>query len=91
MIFRSEMCRRQKNVANAERDNRNISVIAGICWEKLPPAERKPYEHLAQIAKERHAAENPGYKYTPTLPSRSRRARIWRTTARGVNELLWNG
>jgi HMG (high mobility group) box len=67
MIFRSELWHKQKNNANAERDHRNISVVAGLCWSKLTADERKQYELRAERAKERHAAENPEYKYTPTV------------------------
>ena len=75
MIFRSELWHKQKNKPNAERDHRNISVVAGLCWSKLTADERKQYELRAERAKERHAAENPEYKYTPTVRKKPVRRR----------------
>jgi hypothetical protein len=67
MIFRSDLWRKRKVDPEVERDHRNISVIAGILWRKLPPEEQKPYQLRAIQEKQRHALANPGYKYSPVV------------------------
>ena len=61
MLFRSDLCTR----ITVERDHRQISRIAGIRWRALTPAERVPWQQLADEAKRQHALKYPGYKYTP--------------------------
>jgi hypothetical protein len=65
MIFRSKMWRDRKLTPGVERDHRNVSCIAGLCWKDLTPEQQKPYRVLADLAKQRHIQENPGYKYAP--------------------------
>jgi hypothetical protein len=65
MCFRSEICQ-LKEVKGAERDNRNISRIAGLLWSNLSDEEKIPYQRQANLKKIEHAAKFPDYKYAPT-------------------------
>jgi len=67
MIFRSDLWRKRKLDPDVTRDHRHISRIAGMCWKKLSPEEQRPYQFRAKLEKERHALENPGYKYSPVV------------------------
>lgn len=51
---------------NIERDNRNVSRIAGRYWNELSEEERTPFRNMAQVAKARHAQLYPQYRYSPT-------------------------
>lgn len=64
LIFRSEFWAKQKQNP-IERDHRQISRIAGHCWRSLSSEERAHYKGLAEIRKNMHAIQHPGYKYSP--------------------------
>jgi HMG (high mobility group) box len=66
MIFRSDMWRMRK-FDRYEKDHRNVSVIAGILWRDLSPEKQQYYQLRATIEKQRHALQNPGYKYSPVV------------------------
>jgi hypothetical protein len=67
MLFRSDFWATEKQKAiPIGRDHRDISRIAGHCWNNLDHAGRARYQKLAEEAKQRHMLQYPEYKYTPT-------------------------
>ncbi|KIJ21450.1 hypothetical protein PAXINDRAFT_32552, partial [Paxillus involutus ATCC 200175] len=64
MVFRSWLWNKD-NLKSVERDNRNVSRIAGRYWNELSEAERAPFRKMAEEAKLRHAELYPEYKYSP--------------------------
>ena len=66
MLFRSWLWQRD-DLKSVERDNRNVSRIAGRYWNELSEAERAPFRTLAEQVKETHAKIFPDYKYSPGL------------------------
>ncbi|KAF8139935.1 hypothetical protein EV363DRAFT_1311173 [Boletus edulis] len=64
MVFRSWLWNKD-NLKSIERDNRNVSRIAGRYWNALSEAERAPFRSLAEEAKARHAQLYPEYRYSP--------------------------
>lgn len=66
MVFRSWLWNKD-NLKNVERDNRNVSRIAGRLWNDLSEEQRAPFRKMAGEAKVRHAQLYPEYKYTPTF------------------------
>ncbi|KAL4068360.1 hypothetical protein V8B97DRAFT_2009021 [Scleroderma yunnanense] len=79
MVFRSWLWNKD-NLKSVERDNRNVSRIAGRYWNELSEEERAPFRKMAEEAKARHAQLYPEYKYTPTFrkanKSAQRRSRL---------------
>lgn len=64
MVFRSWLWNKD-NLKSIERDNRNVSRIAGRYWNELSDAERAPFRCMAEEAKARHAQLYPEYRYSP--------------------------
>lgn len=64
MVFRSWLWNKD-NLKSIERDNRNVSRIAGRYWNELSEAERAPFRFMAEEAKARHAQLYPEYRYSP--------------------------
>ena len=64
MVFRSWLWNKD-NLKSIERDNRNVSRIAGRYWNELSEAERAPFRCMAEEAKARHAQLYPEYRYSP--------------------------
>lgn len=58
--------------------NNEISVILGKQWKAEQEDVKDRYRLMADILKNKHAAENPGYQYAPRKPSEKKR----RMTAR---------
>ncbi|KAG8220106.1 P-loop containing nucleoside triphosphate hydrolase protein [Butyriboletus roseoflavus] len=65
MVFRSWLWNKD-NLKSIEKDNRNVSRIAGRYWNELSEAERAPFRSMAEQAKARHAQLYPQYRYSPT-------------------------
>ncbi|KAG5646060.1 hypothetical protein DXG03_004483 [Asterophora parasitica] len=84
MLFRSDFWAKEKQKdLPIERDHRDISRIAGHCWNNLGTEERAYYKALAIQRKEMHTLEHPGYKYVPSV-RRDRAPK--RKTRRGAEE-----
>ncbi|KIM54235.1 hypothetical protein SCLCIDRAFT_99844, partial [Scleroderma citrinum Foug A] len=66
MVFRSWLWNKD-NLKSVERDNRNVSRIAGRYWNELTNEQRAPFRKMAEEAKVRHAELYPEYKYAPTF------------------------
>ncbi|KIJ68764.1 hypothetical protein HYDPIDRAFT_70917, partial [Hydnomerulius pinastri MD-312] len=64
MVYRSFLWNKE-NLKSIEKDNRNVSRIAGRCWNELSEAEREPFRRMADEAKTLHAMLYPEYKYSP--------------------------
>lgn len=85
MLFRSDFWAKEKQKEfPVERNHRDISRIAGHCWNNLDDRERARYQKLADQRKQVHTLENPGYRYAPTF----RRERAVKRTSKkgGVEE-----
>lgn len=83
MLFRSDFWAREKQKeVPIERDHRDISRIAGHCWNNLDDEERARYKRLAAQRKEMHNLEHPGYQYIPS----TRRERAKRKLRKGAEE-----
>ncbi|KAG6919556.1 hypothetical protein DXG01_004219 [Tephrocybe rancida] len=73
MLFRSDFWAKEKlKETPIGTDHRDISRVAGHCWNNLGEDERAPYKQLAMERKEAHILQYPGYKYTPS----TRRERV---------------
>ncbi|KAG1716799.1 hypothetical protein ID866_397 [Astraeus odoratus] len=66
MVFRSWLWN-EDNLKNVERDNRNVSRIAGRYWNELSEEGRAPFRKMAEEAKARHAQLYPEYRYAPVF------------------------
>lgn len=66
MVFRSWLWNKD-GLKSVERDNRNVSRIAGRLWNDLSDEQRAPFRKMADEAKMRHAQLYPEYKYTPSF------------------------
>lgn len=62
MLFRSDFWRFNKETI-PERDHRQISRIAGACWNALEEPRRIPYQDQARKLKDEHAELYPQHKY----------------------------
>ncbi|KIK99891.1 hypothetical protein PAXRUDRAFT_414321 [Paxillus rubicundulus Ve08.2h10] len=71
MVFRSWLWNKD-NLKSVERDNRNVSRIAGRYWNELSEAERVPFRKMAEEVKARHAELYPEYKYSPMSRKRGK-------------------
>lgn len=71
MVFRSWLWNKD-NLKSIERDNRNVSRIAGRYWNELSEAERAPFRSMAEEAKARHAQLYPEYRYSPGSQKKSK-------------------
>lgn len=84
MLFRSDFWAKEKQKEfPIERDHRDISRIAGHCWNNLDGEEKARYQKRAEQAKDLHTLQHPGYKYAPTI-RRERTAK--RKTKKGNQE-----
>ncbi|KAF5377238.1 hypothetical protein D9615_006355 [Tricholomella constricta] len=85
MLFRSDFWAKEKQKEfPIERDHRDISRIAGHCWNNLGDVERARYKKLAAQRKELHTLEFPGYRYVPS--NRRDRAVKRKATRKGAEE-----
>lgn len=76
LIFRSEVWNTIKNDSQYhERNNRDISCIAGDAWRELPDDERDEYRRLAAEAKEKHKKMYPHYKFCPVAKGKGGKRR----------------
>ncbi|KAH7929373.1 hypothetical protein BV22DRAFT_965390, partial [Leucogyrophana mollusca] len=64
IVFRSFVWHQVK-LYGTERDNRNVSRIAGGCWRTMDDLQKVPFIELAARKKIEHAKVYPNYKYTP--------------------------
>ncbi|KAH7923104.1 hypothetical protein BV22DRAFT_987880, partial [Leucogyrophana mollusca] len=65
IVFRSFVWDQVK-LHGTERDNRNISRLAGDFWRAMIGPQKAPFIELAAKKKIEHAKLYPDYKYTPT-------------------------
>lgn len=85
MVFRSWLWNKD-NLKSVERDNRNVSRIAGRYWNELTNEQRAPFRKMAEEAKVRHAELYPEYKYAPTFRKANKTAqRRSKRTSEDVN------
>ncbi|KAI6045148.1 hypothetical protein EDC04DRAFT_204315 [Pisolithus marmoratus] len=66
MVFRSWLWNKN-DLKNVERDNRNVSRIAGSIWRDFSEEQRAPFRKMAEETKMRHAQLYPEYRYTPSF------------------------
>ncbi|KAF8624264.1 hypothetical protein AX15_005959 [Amanita polypyramis BW_CC] len=79
MLFRSDFWAREKlKVEPVERDHRDISRIAAICWNNLDEETKGVYRKRADEHKELHRLQHPEYRYSP-LPRQTTRVKRRRT------------
>ena len=84
MLFRSDFWAREKlKVIPIERDHRDISRIAAICWHDLDDETKAVYRKRADEHKELHRLHHPEYRYSPVLRETTRIQR--RRTRKGGN------
>ena len=72
ILFRSDFWRFNKERI-PERDHREISRLAGLCWNALEESRRVPYQERARQLKDEHSQLYPQHRYN--LPARERAAR----------------
>ncbi|KAF8640440.1 hypothetical protein AX17_000105 [Amanita inopinata Kibby_2008] len=66
MLFRSDFWAKEKlKVEPIERDHRDISRIAAICWNNLDDESRAVYQREAEERKKFHKQQFPQYRYSP--------------------------
>ncbi|KAL9933732.1 hypothetical protein V8E36_007390 [Tilletia maclaganii] len=64
MLYRSHI-QTSGQAQMKEKDQSNASRIAGMLWRSISDEERAHWHAEAALAKQRHAAEHPEYKYKP--------------------------
>ncbi|CAA7260017.1 unnamed protein product [Cyclocybe aegerita] len=67
MIFRSEFSTGAKIKRDVEHDNRQISRIAGHCWNQMSEADKEPWRLKAEQEKLEHMRKYPDYRFTPLV------------------------
>ncbi|KAG0225376.1 hypothetical protein BGW42_004462 [Actinomortierella wolfii] len=73
IIYRNEI--HPKLVAMyGNRNNKEISRMAGACWKAEPPEVKNQYKQQAKVERDHHALINPGYKYQPARKPRGAKA-----------------
>ncbi len=76
MLFRSDFWAREKlKVEPIERDHRDISRIAAICWNNLDDETKGVYRKRAKEHRALHRLQHPEYIYSPALQETARRGR----------------
>ncbi|KAJ6626871.1 hypothetical protein B0H10DRAFT_1996954, partial [Mycena sp. CBHHK59/15] len=70
ILYRTDYCIWNKQLASGERDHRVVSKLAGEAWRHLHPESRAKYEEMAQERKRLHAIKYPHYRRTSTARSR---------------------
>ncbi|PFH54730.1 hypothetical protein AMATHDRAFT_106412, partial [Amanita thiersii Skay4041] len=66
MLFRSDFWAKEKlKTEPIERDHRDISRIAALCWNNLDDEIRAIYQKKAEERKQIHRLQYPEYKYSP--------------------------
>ncbi|KAJ3556235.1 hypothetical protein NM688_g2140 [Phlebia brevispora] len=76
MIYRSQLWSSGEIVwKGVEHDHRQISRIAGICWNRMTSEEREPYVEKARLAKEEHQRKYPNYKFCPVAKGKTGKRR----------------
>ena len=76
MLFRSDFWAREKIKAEPiERDHRDISRIAAICWNNLDDETKAVYRKRAKEQRALHRLQYPEFRYSPVLPETARRGR----------------
>lgn len=76
MLFRSDFWAREKlKVEPIERDHRDISRIAAICWNSLDDDTKAVYRKRAKEHRAVHRLQHPEYRYSPTLQETARKGR----------------
>ncbi|KAG0229866.1 hypothetical protein BGW41_002855 [Actinomortierella wolfii] len=73
IIYRNEI--HPKLVAMyGNRNNKEISRMAGACWKAEPPEVKNQYKQQAKVERDHHALINPGYKYQPARKPKGAKA-----------------
>ena len=90
MIYAREW--RQKLCEETKLPNGEVSKILGCLWRTLSDAERKPYYMQADLERQKHRKDNPGYKYQP---QRKKSPNVIKTLRKKINPVdqlsnLWN-
>lgn len=76
MLFRSDFWAREKlKVEPIERDHRDISRIAAICWNNLDDETKGVYRKRAKEYRALHRLQHPEYRHSPALQENVRRGR----------------
>ncbi|EIN13474.1 hypothetical protein PUNSTDRAFT_58938, partial [Punctularia strigosozonata HHB-11173 SS5] len=65
ILFRSHFIASRKVSTDVENQNNKLSMIIGHVWKGMSAEEKRPFERLADIEKEKHAQLYPDYKYSP--------------------------
>ncbi|KAH7914878.1 hypothetical protein BJ138DRAFT_1142801 [Hygrophoropsis aurantiaca] len=65
ILFRCDFVRQRKIPESVEKDNRNLSRIAGRLWQEMSEQDKQPWVVLAMKEKQKHAAMYPNYRYSP--------------------------
>ncbi|KAK0489927.1 hypothetical protein EDD18DRAFT_1015292, partial [Armillaria luteobubalina] len=65
ILFRIEFIRQNSVPQSVEKNNRNLSRIAGHVWRGMAEFQRHPWKALAEEEKIRHARRWPDYKFQP--------------------------
>lgn len=70
MLFRSDFWKYNKG-SIAERNHRQISCMAAVCWRALDDARKVPYQDQARRLKDEHAQMYPQHKYNVSAKERA--------------------
>ncbi|KAM6498358.1 High mobility group box domain containing protein, partial [Amanita muscaria] len=66
MLFRSDFWAKEKlKDEPIERDHRDISRIAAICWNELDEEIKAVYRKKAEEQKKLHRLQHPEYRFSP--------------------------
>ncbi|KAG8907877.1 hypothetical protein FRB99_001736 [Tulasnella sp. 403] len=63
ILFRNDYVARMSK--GCKKQKGNPSKKAAAVWSELSEEERRTWAHKAELVKEQHAIDNPGYKYQP--------------------------
>ncbi|KAK0470776.1 hypothetical protein IW261DRAFT_1515589 [Armillaria novae-zelandiae] len=78
ILFRCQFVRQHCVPPSVEKDNRNISRIAGFVWRGMNDSQKLPWKVLAEEEKIEHARLYPDYKFQPKKRSRDARQSVRR-------------
>ncbi|KAF9560666.1 hypothetical protein CPC08DRAFT_762584 [Agrocybe pediades] len=65
MVFRKAKCQDEELKAQAAETGEKMSTIISRIWRNLPKEEKEECERIAHALRDKHAADNPDYRYRP--------------------------
>jgi len=86
--FRSDFIQQTCFLRDLISDHRELSRLAGSIWRKMSDTQKKPWFDKAEEEWRYHLEVYPGYRYSPTITDRPKRAYRRRKDLMSLEEIL---